>query len=63
MGARADQAFNEADQGAAVIFVPAIVLADLYYMNVNKDAVLLDYAGQEDPNEPVVGLVSSRRST
>jgi hypothetical protein len=34
MGARADQAFNEADQGAAVIFVPAIVLADLYYMNV-----------------------------
>jgi PIN domain nuclease of toxin-antitoxin system len=34
LGPQADQAFNEADQGAAVIFVPAIVLAELYYMNV-----------------------------
>jgi PIN domain nuclease of toxin-antitoxin system len=34
LGRRADQAFKEADHGAALIFIPAIVLAELYYMNV-----------------------------
>jgi predicted nucleic acid-binding protein len=34
LGRRAAQAFKEADSGAAIIFIPAIVLAELYYMNV-----------------------------
>mgnify|MGYP001266371973 CR=1 FL=1 len=54
LGSRADQAFKEADQGAAVIFVPAIVMAELYYMNVKLGHQLdfqstlqhLQYSGQ-----------------
>jgi PIN domain nuclease of toxin-antitoxin system len=34
LGPGADRAFDEADQGAALVYVPAIVLAELYYMNV-----------------------------
>jgi PIN domain nuclease of toxin-antitoxin system len=33
LGPRASLAFDEADQGAAQVFVPAIVLAELFYLN------------------------------
>lgn len=33
LGARANAAFNEADAGQALIYVPAIVVAELYYLN------------------------------
>lgn len=36
LGANANQAFNEADQGNALIYIPAIVLAELYYLNAKK---------------------------
>ena len=36
LGANASQAFNEADQGNALIYIPVIVLAELYYLNAKK---------------------------
>jgi PIN domain nuclease of toxin-antitoxin system len=33
LGSQASLAFDEADQGGAQIYVPAIVLAELFYMN------------------------------
>jgi PIN domain nuclease of toxin-antitoxin system len=33
LGLNASSAFDEADNGAALIYVPAIVLAELYYLN------------------------------
>ncbi|HMV48472.1 MAG TPA: hypothetical protein PLD20_23815 [Blastocatellia bacterium] len=33
LGARASAAFDEADQGRAIIYIPAIVIAELYYLN------------------------------
>lgn len=33
LGSRASAAFNEADNGQALIYVPAIVVAELYYLN------------------------------
>jgi PIN domain nuclease of toxin-antitoxin system len=33
LGPSASKAFYEADNGAALIYVPAIVLAELYYLN------------------------------
>ena len=36
LGANASQAFNEADNGNALIYIPIIVLAELYYLNAKK---------------------------
>ena len=33
LGANASQVFDEADNGNAVIYIPVIVLAELYYLN------------------------------
>jgi PIN domain nuclease of toxin-antitoxin system len=33
LGGQADAAFDEADAGRAIIYVPAIVLAELFYLN------------------------------
>ena len=40
LGANASQAFNEADQGNALIYIPAIVMAELYYLNFKKGSPL-----------------------
>ena len=42
LGPRAAQAFSDAANGAALIYVPVIVLAELYYLN-QKQAVQLDF--------------------
>ena len=34
LGANASAAFDEADNGNAIIYIPAIVVAELYYTNV-----------------------------
>ena len=34
LGAKAKKVFDEADEGKSSIFIPAIVLAELYYLNV-----------------------------
>jgi len=36
LGANARLAFDEADAGQALIYVPAIVIAELYYLNEKK---------------------------
>ena len=36
LGAQAHAAFNEANQGQALIYIPAIVLAELYFLNEKK---------------------------
>jgi len=43
LGAKARQAFGEAAQGLALIFLPAIVLAELFYVN-KKHGEPLDFA-------------------
>lgn len=43
LGAKARQVFGEADQGRALIFLPAIVLAELFYLN-KKHGEPLDFA-------------------
>ena len=43
LGAQANLAFDEADQGQALLYVPAIVLAELYYLN-KKHGAPLDFA-------------------
>lgn len=45
LGASASKAFDEADTGAALIYVPAIVLAELYYVN-EKRGRPLDFAAE-----------------
>jgi PIN domain nuclease of toxin-antitoxin system len=42
LGAQAAQAFREASSGAALIYVPVIVLAELYYLN-RKQGDVLDF--------------------
>jgi PIN domain nuclease of toxin-antitoxin system len=42
---RASAAFDEADRGDALIYVPAIVLAELYYAN-RKEGSPLDFGHQ-----------------
>lgn len=36
LGAGASNAFDEADNGQALIYIPAIVLAELYFLNEKK---------------------------
>lgn len=43
LGANASQAFDEADNGNAVIYIPAIALAELYYFN-QKQGQAIDFA-------------------
>jgi PIN domain nuclease of toxin-antitoxin system len=43
LGVQASMAFDEADQGLAVIYIPAIVLAELFYLN-EKFGRNLDFA-------------------
>lgn len=43
LGANASQAFDEADNGNAVIYIPAIALAELYYLN-QKQGQPIDFA-------------------
>lgn len=43
LGANASKALDEADNGLALIYLPAIVLAELYYMN-KKYGRPLDFA-------------------
>lgn len=43
LGANASQAFDEADNGNAIIYIPAIVLAELYYLN-EKQGQPIDFA-------------------
>jgi PIN domain nuclease of toxin-antitoxin system len=40
LGSQASQAFDEADQGTALIYVSAIVLAELYYLNAKQGSQL-----------------------
>jgi len=43
LGSNASKAFDEADKGAALIYLPAIVLAELYYLN-EKQGRPIDFA-------------------
>lgn len=43
LGANASQTFDEADNGNAVIYIPAIALAELYYLN-QKQGQPIDFA-------------------
>lgn len=45
LGQNASKAFDEADNGAALIYVPAIVLAELYYLN-EKFGRVMDFAAE-----------------
>lgn len=45
LGANASQAFDEADAGTALIYVPVIVLAELYYLN-EKRGKPMDFAAE-----------------
>lgn len=45
LGPNASSAFDEADNGAALIYVPAIVLAELYYLN-EKFGRPVDFAAE-----------------
>jgi len=45
LGAGASAAFDEADNGQALIYVPAIVLAELYFLNEKKHEPL-NFAAQ-----------------
>ena len=38
LGAGANGAFDEADNGQALIYIPAIVLAELYFLNEKKQS-------------------------
>ena len=40
LGAGANSAFDEADNGQARIYIPTIVLAELYYLNEKKQSPL-----------------------
>lgn len=40
LGVNASLAFDEADAGQALIYIPAIVIAELYYLNEKKDRPL-----------------------
>lgn len=42
LGANASAAFDEADNGEAVIYIPSIVFAELYYLNV-KQKFIIDF--------------------
>src|SRR5437870_8296396 len=42
LGAQAHAAFNEANQGQALIYIPAIVLAELYFLNEKKGRPIED---------------------
>ena len=43
LGAQAHAAFDEAKQGKALIYIPAIVLAELYFLNEKKNRPI-DYS-------------------
>ncbi len=43
LGLNASQAFDDADNGNAVIYIPTIVLAELYYLN-QKQGQPIDFA-------------------
>ena len=43
LGSRAHRAFDEARDGQALIYIPAIVLAELYFLNEKKDRPI-DYS-------------------
>ena len=45
LGKNASAAFDEADAGNAIIYVPAIVLAELYFLNV-KHNYPIDFAAE-----------------
>jgi PIN domain nuclease of toxin-antitoxin system len=45
LGAGASHAFDEADNGEALIYIPAIVLAELYFLNKKKE-VPLDFGAK-----------------
>lgn len=45
LGTNASNAFDEADRGAALIYVPVIVLAELYYLNEKRNSPL-DFAAE-----------------
>jgi PIN domain nuclease of toxin-antitoxin system len=45
LGANASAAFDEADNGQALIYIPAIVFAELYFLN-KKHGGLIDFAAE-----------------
>ncbi len=45
LGANASRAFDEGEQGQAVVFIPAIVIAELYFVT-KKFALTLDFAAE-----------------
>lgn len=45
MGENASAAFDEADAGNAVIYIPSIVLAELYFLNVKYESPI-DFAAE-----------------
>jgi len=47
LGSRAKQAFDEGVRGQAVIYIPAIVLAELYFLNEKVDR-RLDFPSEYD---------------
>ena len=52
LGAQAQAAFDEAKQGQALIYIPAIVLAELYFLNEKKQSALrFDFLKRERRSE------------
>jgi len=49
LGAQASAAFDEADNGKAIIYLPAIVAAELYFMNKKLNGAI-------DFNKEITGL-------
>lgn len=47
LSANVSAAYDEADDGSAIIYIPAIVLAELYYLNV-KQGSPIDFAQTVD---------------
>jgi PIN domain nuclease of toxin-antitoxin system len=45
LGANANNAFDEADNGQALIYIPSIALAELYFLN-KKQAIKIDFAAK-----------------
>ena len=73
LGAQAQAAFDEGKQGQALIYIPAIVLAELYFLNEKKQrpidysatfALLIQSAAFQRRNcENQTNLLASRRNT
>ncbi len=60
LGANARVAFDEADAGQALIYIPAIVIAELYYLNEKKGRpVGMSKSISSSPQMPVLAAIAS----